>query len=517
MVMIMLFSLTNCTNALVESNQVYAPQGSVAFFRQNGKIGLQTINGEVLHTAEFDGAAYFDVTEQANVYIGDCIGRIDRKGMVIVEPFLCDSIEAISTNCFSKDAPQYVLLVTWHDTDGKKTMRLMNTNGIWLSDVCFDLMIREFKNGKLFIRAGNKYNQIDINGQLTSEEWWEDIFVPDWNENKAETINGDYLYFSNDGELWGKNTVDQSDETHERALIRGGKEVPIPETWEKTEWINRDYVAYCENNLWGVADWECNIIMLPLSTASPDLVNDEQDIWRVFEGEERKEKWIHSDGEIVLSLGEDENIDLFGEDLYQIFSDELTKVIDNNLTIVAKFDGKYNVWRDEKSNVIRYTNWDDDVWGFMDAEGKVLCEYPYTLFFDEYNAELHNGWLRVVDEKRTYNDNEGSCGYVNAYGDMLLSEEWTNIKDFAANQLACVEVNGHYGYINNKGEYVITPQWEYADDFFAADSQWIAPVYKASDYQFIWKGYINENNELVGEYTIPRGEAIMQTSRDESI
>ena len=156
-------------NALAEGNKVYAPQGDVAFFWENGKVGLQTIDGEVLHTAEFDGAAYFDVTGQADVYIADCIGRIDRKGTMIVDPFPCDSIEAIPTNCISEDAPQYVLLVTWCGADGKKTMKLMSTEGQWLSEVSFDLMIREYKNGKLFIGAGNKYNQIDINGDIKND------------------------------------------------------------------------------------------------------------------------------------------------------------------------------------------------------------------------------------------------------------------------------------------------------------------------------------------------------------
>ena len=65
--MILLVGVICCMNALAEGNKVYAPQGDVAFFQENGKVGLQTTDGEVLHTADFDGAAYFDVTGQANV------------------------------------------------------------------------------------------------------------------------------------------------------------------------------------------------------------------------------------------------------------------------------------------------------------------------------------------------------------------------------------------------------------------------------------------------------------------
>ena len=507
-VMILLVGVICCMNALAEGNKVYAPQGDVAFFQENGKVGLQTTDGEVLHTADFDGAAYFDVTEQANVYIADCIGRIDRKGTMIVEPFLCDSIEAIPTNCVSEEDPQYVLLVTWYGADGKKTMKLMSTEGKWISEVIFDLMIREYKNGKLFIGAGNKYNQIDINGHLSSEEWWEDIFVPDWNENEAETINGDYLYFNNDGELWGKNIHYPSDGIHERALIREGKSVSIPASWEKVGWADKNHVEYCVNGLWGLADFECNVILQPSSISGYTLVNDERDIWLIREPETQIWKWIHSSGETILSLKQDEDLLFFGENQYLAWNEEKTKLIDNNAAVIAEIDGQYDVWYDEGSNVFRYTDWDNQVWGFISIDGRVLSKIPESLYFDEFNAELHNGWLRVVDEKRMFDDHDGRCGYVNAYGDALLSKEWENIKDFSPNQLACVEVNGLYGYISNTGEYAVSPQWEYADSFFAVGAQYIAPVYKTTNYQLTWQGYINENNELVGEHTIPHGKAI---------
>lgn len=50
-------------SSLAEERQVYATQGDVAFFKENGKIGLQATDGTVLHAAEFDGAGYFDTTQ----------------------------------------------------------------------------------------------------------------------------------------------------------------------------------------------------------------------------------------------------------------------------------------------------------------------------------------------------------------------------------------------------------------------------------------------------------------------
>lgn len=199
----LLLILTICDTALAEERQVYAAQGDVAFFKENDKIGLQSTDGTVLHAAEFDGTGYFDATGQANIYVDDKIGRIDRTGKIIVEPFACDEIEAIPTNCASEAVPPYVLLVSWYGADGEKVMQLMNTEGEWLSDTKFDLMLYEFENGKLFIRYEDQYNQIDTNGQLTSEVWWEYIFFAPLDEIRVdESFDRGRLFFDKHVDLW---------------------------------------------------------------------------------------------------------------------------------------------------------------------------------------------------------------------------------------------------------------------------------------------------------------------------
>ena len=65
--------------------------------------------------------------------------------------------------------------------------------------------------------------------------------------------------------------------------------------------------------------------------------------------------------------------------------------------------------------------------------------------------------------------------------------------------LARVKVDGRYGFVDTTGAYVIEPQWAYADDFIDAGSQWVAAVYQLSGSKVTWKGYINEQNELIGE------------------
>lgn len=209
-------------SSLAEERQVYATQGDVAFFKENGKIGLQATDGTVLHAAEFDGAGYFGTTQQANIYVDGKIGRIDRSGQIIVEPFACDEIEAIPTNCTSESVLPYVLLVSWYGTDDEKAMQLMNVAGNWLSDTKFNLMMYEFINGKLFIKAGELYNQIDAFGQLTSEEWWNYLFVDSSCAEAALPLNKEILDFTGEGVLW-KRTIRQPNEKEETYLIQGEK------------------------------------------------------------------------------------------------------------------------------------------------------------------------------------------------------------------------------------------------------------------------------------------------------
>lgn len=501
MLLLLVFVLSG--SSLAEDRQTYAAQGDAAFFKENGKIGLQATDGTILHAAEFDGAGYFDATQQANVYVDGKIGRIDRTGQIVVKPFECDEIEAIPTNSTAEDVPPYVLLVSWYGTDDEKVMQLMNIEGEWLSDTKFDLMLHEFENGKLFIRYKDQYNQIDTNGQLTSEMWWEYIFFAPLDEIRVnESFDRGCLFFDKHVDLW-QHIVKQSDGRREIYLIQGEQRYLAPETWTEFKWRSDQFVAYCENDLWGIADYECNVIMPAQWRSAPFVGSLEEDIWRVTIPGTNRWQWVHSDGEIVLTEKPDETLRYESETRYTLSNDESTKLIDNTGKLIAEFDSKYFIKWFEEGQYFRYNNIVDDIWGFMSLDGDILSKFPDTLFeYRDGYTELTNGWFRVIDEERyegPLDDPVGQCGFVNPTGDIVLSSEWDAAYDFTANMLARVEVDGRYGYVDTTGAYVIEPQWQYADDFMDAGDQWVAAVYLKSRSKVLWKGYINENNELVGE------------------
>ena len=128
--------------------------------------------------------------------------------------------------------------------------------------------------------------------------------------------------------------------------------------------------------------------------------------------------------------------------------------------------------------------------------GKVVCRIP---FGGEYDVPVYTRKAALTYRIIKLDDPVGQCGFASVNGDIVLSSEWDAAYDFTANMLARVEVDGQYGFVDTTGAYVIEPQWEYADDFVDAGGQWVAAVYKYSESEVIWKGFINEANELIGE------------------
>ena len=214
-------------------------------------------------------------------------------------------------------------------------MQLMDVAGNWLSDTKFNLMMYEFINGKLFIKAGELYNQIDAFGQLTSEELWNYLFVDSRCAEAALYLNKEILDFTGEGVLW-KRTIRLPNEKKETYLIQGEKSYLVPETWTQFKWLSVQLVAYCENDLWGIADYACNIVMPAQWLFAPDKVNIEEDIWLVVDPSTEEWKWIHSSGETVLSMASGESMYILNQNRYIIDDNEVFKGYCQELDLLTK-------------------------------------------------------------------------------------------------------------------------------------------------------------------------------------
>ena len=75
---------------------VYADQGGVAVFMENGKVGLVNSSGEVLLPAEYDDIEPFGASQWAVLKQGNLSGAVSRDGRVVVECVWDDGVYIIS-------------------------------------------------------------------------------------------------------------------------------------------------------------------------------------------------------------------------------------------------------------------------------------------------------------------------------------------------------------------------------------------------------------------------------------
>ena len=64
---------------------VYADQGGVAVFAENGKVGLVDSNGNVLLPAEYDDISLFGTSEWTTLRQDNLMGAVCKDGRVAVE------------------------------------------------------------------------------------------------------------------------------------------------------------------------------------------------------------------------------------------------------------------------------------------------------------------------------------------------------------------------------------------------------------------------------------------------
>lgn len=90
--------------------------------------------------------------------------------------------------------------------------------------------------------------------------WWEYIFFAPLDEIRVdESFDRGRLFFDKHVDLW-QHIVYQPNGKKEIYLVQGEQHHLVPETWTEFEWLSDQLVAYCENDLWGIADYECNVL-----------------------------------------------------------------------------------------------------------------------------------------------------------------------------------------------------------------------------------------------------------------
>jgi len=458
---------------------VWADQGGVAFFEENGKVGLQDAEGKVLCEAIFDDADYFDDNGQANVYIDGKIGRIDRTGTIVVSPFPCGIL-----------APSGEGVLQYKLGDGYSKGGFIALDGREISGAVWDGTYG-FQNGYAFVRRDGKWNRIDMQGNITSQEWWDDVVtrrsytncnvVQSANEKVYFDAEGNtFAYFKGDGEAYWLETV----------WING--KIIDSEGWTDVTIQQNGYYTYEKDGRWGVIDADGETVLAPqdgfVSNGKTPL-----GIWSIEK--DRKYGWIDSEGKTILDM-KYTGIDPVAENRWLLTGkDEEDSIIaDETGGVIASFtseDSSYSI----KSGYINYhknRTSEHFTWGYMDSNGVVLSEMNAREFWLAESGTFSEGYQvvrRFADERN---------GFVDVYGNAVFSDEWTAHGNFS-HGLLCVVTDDTITFVNTKGEFVHETRWlnTYATDYFFTGGQWIARVGVRNPDGTVKYGYINDQGEPI--------------------
>ncbi len=132
-----------------------------------------------------------------------------------------------------------------------------------------------------------------------------------------------------------------------------------------------------------------------------------------------------------------------------------------------------------EDDIALYPLYKDGLYGYIDGYGNSILSPRY-----DFALPCAPGQLAIV--KR-----DDRCGFIDDTGREVIAPRYMNARSFADNGLAAVQNGNKWGYLNTEGVWVIAPQFEdagsFADNGLAAvqvDEQW---------------GYIDETGEQVIE------------------
>ncbi len=108
-----------------------------------------------------------------------------------------------------------------------------------------------------------------------------------------------------------------------------------------------------------------------------------------------------------------------------------------------------------------------------------------------WNDKMQNKFLVVLKSNGKYQ-------FVNKWGNVVISDEYDDVKSFGADTITGVKINDKWGYINREGKTLIPFQFDEADNFYEG--------FAAVKQYNLW-GVIN----LKGKWVItPKYEKIIQ-------
>ena len=491
---------------------VWAAQGETAFFEEDGRLGLLALDGTVLHAAAFDEVTLFDDYGEAVVSVGDSKGILDREGRLRVTPFPCLSMENLVDE--ATGARYRRVLVSGQPISGTAVYCLLGLDGSVVLKPEWD-WIDWPTNGWIFARTGQSWYHLRPHdgGDPQDAPYWD--AVTKTAEGFCATADNERVFFDDSGEMVARFLLDAT------GTGRYG--------WTDVKPLTGLLFAYEQNGLWGLADETERTLHEP---AWLDITADRAPtgLLRVTDAQQRP-GWIDAAGQPVSTARWTMHPAQITENRW------LVRLQDNRLIIIDDTDAEVADLTDafdrveNKDGFLRYTKDDASVWGFIDADGKVLSSISYwdmRVIWNGGDSPFSGGYVHIERP-------DGQEGYVDVYGNPPPSPTGFPPHLFA-NGLRCAwetppatfryagmgqyDTTTHqtkYGIIDEAGNDVQQPIWDRWFTFSQVGGEWVARVVLRDSEDMLTTGYINERGEPILGIKLPETapeEAPLQTGQD---
>jgi len=203
---------------------------------------------------------------------------------------------------------------------------------------------------------------------------------------------------------------------------------------------------------------------------------------------------IDTDGEIIAAL---EDIRTWR------YADDMLLVMLNNGTDIkfgyADLNGKivippiYDYATDFHEGFAAVSSYDEQ-------KIQIINKHGDTVLDSDYGFDVIGFADRIADGLICVNRHSGhNAGYIDIKGNIIIPLQFMYAEDFSEGLARVCDENGLWGFIDKTGKYVIEPQFVWAGDF----NEGVAAVYKSDPYSADVKngvGFIDKNGALIIDY-----------------
>ncbi|GHU83809.1 hypothetical protein FACS1894196_4260 [Clostridia bacterium] len=488
--------------ALAKERYVWAFQGDVAFFEEDGKVGLLDQAENILLPPTYDAGGVFDQNGLAKVYMNDLIGCINKRGELIIPLTQCDYMGYLT---YSRGGDPHLLdEVIRYSPESKAAQYSKATqcgfytlDGRKIGEKLWDDAM-SFVQGTSFVKENNQWNLLDLEGNLLSNIWWDTVEKVNCYEGGGTVRKGDRQYeVDARGKVLREESLDEKRHARLIALYdKNGAKVDIS-PWEDMLPFYGDIRMVLKDGLWGLIDGEGAILQQPywdnIRITTEGQILHPREMAQVTKDGMRG--WIDQYGNVALQPEWSGTVQIANNRFHAPIGEweEVTHyILDEKGTVINEVPKQYVVERYFKEYMF-YTmsgskkSW---TWGFIDPNGEVLCSLPFRDYvYDLSYDELVDGMMHIMYK--------GKPGYVDVYGNLLIAKGWQYCDDFHEG-LAFVYTDTGCIIIDKEGNPVCSPRkWDGNSGFHYIADQLVAIVRIQDENGELVSGYVNERGEYL--------------------